>query len=327
MHDTFLIYPSYFPPKKGKMHKKFLPFIFLIACLLYSACKNSEIKSNYPEVLRFGVSTLEEDPEQARYRMKGMKAYLEKELGIEVEIHEVSGYATIIEALKSKKLDICSLGSFSYILAAQSANVEAISCRGTLNGRPEPYHGVLITSPSSGLKSIDDVKKNASGLTLAFGDPASTSGHLIPRAYLETIGLTNNKFKQTFFTNSHSTTFFTVRSGKTDIGCVSESTINKLIKEGRVKRNEFVVLWKSDPIINSAIGIRKDLDIGFKLEVQKALADFRFKDPANWKKYGVLIAKQTILPYDSLCLINAHDSMFNELRQLSGRYNLLRQKR
>ncbi|NJK98007.1 MAG: phosphate/phosphite/phosphonate ABC transporter substrate-binding protein [Bacteroidetes bacterium] len=298
--------------------------LLLFAFLLILGCSPNHSNNGTPDVLRFAVSVNDEDPAEARFRMAGIKNYLEKELGIKVEIHELTGYATIIEAFKSKKLEISSLGSFSYVIASETSNVEVIACRGTLNGRVEPYHSVIFTTPATNIRSLIDLAQNAGRLSLAYGDPASTSGHLIPRDYLESLELTNDMFRKTFFTSSHSATFFTVRSGKTDVGCMSGSALNKLMKEGKVKKEEFVVLWKSPPIINSAIAIRKDLDPAFKRKVQQVLTEFRFKDTANWKKYAQLMAKQTILPYDSLCLIVAHDSMYNDLRRISKRYNMLR---
>jgi phosphonate transport system substrate-binding protein len=302
----------------------FLLIVFALSCMV--SCYSEHKNADYPSELRFAVSTRDEDPGEARSRMVGMKLYLEKELGIPVKIYETTGYAESIEALKTNKIDLSSMGSFSYILAAENANVEAISCRGTLNGEIEPYHSIIITWPGSRVKSMEDVKKMSSKLSLAFGDPASTSGHLIPRDYLESIGLTKESFNHVFFANGHSAAILTVRSGKTDIGCVSESVLRKLEHEGKIKPGEFVVLWKSPAIINGAVCIRKAFSTKFKLKVQKALADFRFKDPKNWKLYGSLIAKQTILPYDSLCFINVHDSAFNNLREISARYDLYDKK-
>jgi phosphonate transport system substrate-binding protein len=37
---------------------------------------------------------------------------------------------------------------------------------------------------------MDDVKAKAASLTLALADPASASGHLVPRAYSNRSGLT-----------------------------------------------------------------------------------------------------------------------------------------
>ncbi len=300
-----------------------LLLIFILFPVLFS-CMQNQGNADTPKVLRYGVSTADEDPANARSRMQSMKNYLEKELGIEVKIYETSGYGSVIEALRSNKLDISSIGSFTYILATTNSNVEAISCRGTIEGLVEPYHSVIITRAGSNIKTMQDVIEHAPEFTLVYSDPASTSGHLIPRAYLESMGLKNESFKQVFFSGSHSTSFFTVRAGKTDIGCVSESTINKLTKEGKANKSDFVVLWRSERIINGAICVRKALPDAFKKKLQIAHADFRFKDPENWKLYSQLIAKQTILPYDSLCFIDANDSMFNELRVIAKRYDLIK---
>ena len=105
---------------------------------------------------------------------------------------------------------------------------------------------------------MQDVKARAKELSLSFTDPASTSGHLIPRAYLKLQGLDpDNAFKQTLFASSHAASVMTVHSGKVDIGCTYESALKKLVINGIVPKDELVTLWTSDPIVNSPIVVQK----------------------------------------------------------------------
>jgi phosphonate transport system substrate-binding protein len=75
---------------------------------------------------------------------------------------------------------------------------------------------------------MDDVKAKSQDLTLCFADPASTSGHLIPMAYLTSIGLDpKTAFKQTMFAGSHYASVLSVKSGKVDVGCSSNWAMTK----------------------------------------------------------------------------------------------------
>jgi len=89
------------------------------------------------------------------------------------------------------------------------------------------YTSSLIVNGHSNLKSMSDIKANSKNLTLCFVDPASTSGHLIPRAYLNTIGLNpDSAFKQVVFAGNHLASVLAVKSGKIDVGCTTSLVFN-----------------------------------------------------------------------------------------------------
>ncbi len=89
-------------------------------------------------------------------------------------------YNGVIEALRSKKLDVAYLGPFSYVLANQIADVEAFAVAVTKKTGQSSYKSVIIARKESGLAKTADLK----GRTFAFVDPTSASGHLFPKAGL-----------------------------------------------------------------------------------------------------------------------------------------------
>jgi phosphonate transport system substrate-binding protein len=161
-----------------------------------------------------------------------------------------------------------------------------------------------------------DVKARAKSLTLCFADPASTSGHLIPRAYLNSIGLNpDNAFKEAVFAGSHAASILSVKSGKVDVGCsTSELAMDKLIKEGDVKKEDFLILWKSPPIVNDAITVRTDLNKSFIKKIQDAYLNAAKDDFPAFSKYVLLYwPHPEIMSY-----VPAQDSMYNPLRKIAG---------
>src|ERR1700761_6453238 len=155
-----------------------------------------------------------------------------------------------------------------------------------INGKPTMYHSIIFTNRQTGLKSMDDVKARAKSLTLCFADPASTSGHLIPRAYLNSIVLNpDNAFKESLFAGSHAASILSVMSGKVDIGCsTSDLALDKLIREGVVKRDDIVISWTSPPIVNDVVTVRNDLSNAFIKKVQDAYLDAAKDDFATFRK-------------------------------------------
>jgi phosphonate transport system substrate-binding protein len=110
-----------------------------------------------------------------------VKKYMEKELGIKVEYLMSTDYTTVIEAMVAGKAHMAYLSPFSYVLATQKLPLVPLVIQG-FNGKPFGYRSYIFTNPGTGLHTMADVKARSHQLTLCFADPASTSGHLVPRA-------------------------------------------------------------------------------------------------------------------------------------------------
>lgn len=287
-------------------------------CLLtvLSACSGgSDLGANgIPHKLVFGMFGGDK-PGQTKQAMEPIRAYLQKKLGIEVEFIFTTDYTAVIEALRTKKIQAAELGPFAYVLATQRPGVECIATFGR-NGMPSMYHSCIFTNPATGVKTMEDVKRRSKNLTLCFADPASTSGHLIPRAHLTSIGLNpQNAFKDVIFSGSHAASILNVKSGKVDIGCSTiDLEMDKLIREGMAKRSDFVILWVSPPIINDAITIRQDLNKDFIKKVQGAFVNMAHDDSAAFNSYAKLYYANT----QGMSYIPVQDSMYNGLRKIAA---------
>ncbi len=115
-----------------------------------------------------------------RKAREAIRKYLQEKLKMPVQIIYTNDYVGIIEALRSNKIHFAEMPPFAYVIATRTMKLTPIVTLGS-NGKPITYKSVLIVNAHSNLKTMDDVKAKASKLTLCFVDPASTSGHLIPR--------------------------------------------------------------------------------------------------------------------------------------------------
>jgi|GEM_PF-568937 len=247
--------------------------------------------------------------------MGPFQGYLEKELKMPVKFIYVAGtYGPIIEALKAKKVDMAYIPPFAYVLASAKMDLTPIVILGE-NGKPSMYNSCIFTSSKSNIRSMEDVKARAKSLTIAFPDPASTSGHLIPGGYLKSIGLDpDSSFKQMVFAGSHPAVIMSVVAGKEDIGCsMTEQGIDRLAEKGQIKKEDVRILWVSPPIISDPIVLRSDINREFILKVQKAYLEMKVKDPAAFNNY-VSVMKKDKNTHDFMV---AQDSMYNGLRSIA----------
>lgn len=300
---------------------------FLIAAFIVitvSSCKNkADLDANgVPGKLLIG-SYGGDNPAQYRTALDPFAAYLSKKLGMQVEFFYTTDYPALIEAMRSKKIHMAHLTPYAYILATQKPGLMPIVTLG-IKGKATMYHSIIFTNKKTGLKTMADVKAHAKDLTLCFADPASTSGHLVPRGYLNSIGLDPDKaFKETIFAGSHAASILSVKSEKVDIGCsTSELALDKLIREHIIKREDVVILWTSPPIVNDAIAIRDDINKDFIKKVQQAYLDANKDDFDAFKKYVLLYWQHP----EEMSYVPVQDSAYNSLRKIAGSIKDLKSK-
>ncbi|MBS0451968.1 MAG: phosphonate ABC transporter substrate-binding protein [Proteobacteria bacterium] len=213
---------------------------------------------------------------------QAMMDMLSKSLDMPVKPFVAADYNGVIEALRSKRLDVAYLGPFSYVLGTTVADIEAFAVAETKKAGRTYYHSLIVARKDSGIKTVPDLK----GRTFAFVDPSSTSGHLFPKAGLMKAGFNPDKdFGRVIFSGSHDSNAVAVQNGKVDAVAIADRILDAAIAKGLAKREDLVVVWKSDPIPESPTVWRKDLDPALKKRVQAAF--MQVKD-IPWSDQGEL---------------------------------------
>lgn len=163
-----------------------------------------------------------------------MRAYLEKKLGQKVKMFTATDYAGVIEAMKKKRVDIAWFGPLSYYLAEQEAGAEAFAV-GIREGSNSPtYKSIIVTPCDSGIKSIMDLK----GKSVAFVDPASTSGGLMPTYMVkQATGMMPQEFFGKFtYAGSHDAAELAVKNKTVDAAADNDITYPKMLEKGLITK-------------------------------------------------------------------------------------------
>ncbi|MCL6560141.1 MAG: phosphonate ABC transporter substrate-binding protein [Firmicutes bacterium] len=302
------------------MFRKSKFFILLatlaVSMLLVTGCgggKENE-RSNPPadkqnaemKVLKMGLIPAE-DQEEMMKRFGSTIAYLEKKLGIKVEPFMATDYSGVIEAMRSKKIDVAFFGPFSYVLAADVANAEAFAVGVRSNGK-STYQSIIVAHKDSGIKTLNDLR----GKDFVFVDPASTSGNLFPRVMLKKAGIDPEKdFKSVTYAGGHDAVELAIKNRKVPAGADNDITYEKMVKEGLISPEENIIIAKSDPIPGSPIAWRKDLPEDLKQKIKQAFLNMHNEDPQALSGYGEIIR------YDE-----ARDSDYNIIRETAKILNL-----
>jgi phosphonate transport system substrate-binding protein len=271
--------------------------------------------SAWPKVLHFSVSIYQENPEAEGERLQPVRRYLERRMQMPAEVTGTSGYGVVIEAFRAKKLEGSTLGPFAYVIGSERASIEAIVTRGTPAGDPSTYAGTLVVKASSPMRSIDDVVHHARELTVSFVDPASTSGNLVQRVYLNSLGLSPERdFRKVVYSTQHVVSALTLLAGKVDVAAVSTNALQGLIQTGKFRAEDIRTLWVSPGIPESPVVVRKDLPAAFKAKLQQALADMASEAP---EAYLNMSAKVFMERYRNTRFVTATDATYEPIRKLA----------
>uniref|UniRef100_UPI0005926862 phosphate/phosphite/phosphonate ABC transporter substrate-binding protein n=1 Tax=Chromobacterium haemolyticum TaxID=394935 RepID=UPI0005926862 len=139
----------------------------------------------------------DESPTELQRKFAPLGQYLEKELGMKVQFVPVSDYAGVVTALTSDKLDLAWLGGFTYVQASQRGKVVPLVQR----EEDSKFTSTFITSGPA--KSLKELK----GDSFAFGSASSTSGHLMPRYFMQKDGIKPESFfKNVAYSGAHDAT-------------------------------------------------------------------------------------------------------------------------
>ena len=182
---------------------------------------------------------------------------LERDLGARIQPYTAGDYVSIVEAMRSKKVDLAWLGSFSYVLAAQEAGAEAFVAGVRKSTGKATYTSLIFVKGSSPYRSIQDLK----GKSFAFVDPASTSGHLFPKADLARMGVKDRRASSARWSSPAPTTRPSSPSStaRSTPAASNDRVLDNLLKRGALKPDDLRILTSSDPVPLGPIAYRRDL--------------------------------------------------------------------
>lgn len=230
-----------------------------------------------------------ESTEQSADARSAMSSELGKVLGMDVKEISASDYNAIIEALRTKKADMAYLGPEGIALANKrlNGNIDVIVMKAPGGDKAKAtYKSVFITKADrQDINSIQDVK----GKKMAFVDPGSTSGNLVPTGMLlkafpndkldsEALHANGTFFESAMYAGKHQASIQAVAKGDVDVAAVSDQILQSEIDNGNVPAGSLKVIATSDPIPSEGMIIRADMDQSLRKKVTDFLLQFTNAD-------------------------------------------------
>ena len=197
----------------------------------------------------------DEAPTELQRKFKPLGDYLKAKTGMDVEFTPVSDYAAVVEGLATKKIDLAWLGGFTFVQAKLRTDGQVVPI--VQRAEDATFTARFIVPVDSPIKTLADLK----GHTFVFGAPSSTSGHLMPRYFLQTQGIDAGKdFKTVAFSGAHDATVAFVASGRADAGALNASVLDKLVEAHNPNAAKVRVLATTPPFFDYNWTVRPGMD-------------------------------------------------------------------
>ena len=250
------------------------------------------------------------DAKRISFNAVSLTDFLHKQTGYYFTTAVPASYVAVVEAFGTDKVEVAAINTFSYLMAHAKYGAEA-KLRVVREGNQTSYKGQFITRFDSGINSIKDIN----GRTMAYVDPSSTSGYILPKAMLDSMGV---KPSETVFAMRHDNVVTMVYQGQaaagatyyappdTETGEIMDARMRVLKQFPDVAQKVKIIGFTQD-IPNDPWVFRKNMNETMKEKIIDALLKF-VKTPAGKKALFDI--------YDITGLIRTKDSDYDGLRKL-----------
>lgn len=267
--------------------------------------------------------------ENTQDRLKRYDAFqrlLQEKLGVTVKLFPAADYAGVMQGFAAGQLDVSELSPAAFAGAWLDCQcVEPVVVPQEKDGSIF-YVALMITRKDSGITSIEQMK----GHSLAFTDPNSASGYLIPSASLRARGidLTDGKyFSRVGFSGGHEQGMIAVLNRQYDACVVWSSGLGEeasgftrgvprvMVDKGMLKMADISIIWRSAKVPNGPWTVRASLPA----ELKQAFREFMLDLPVSHKDIYDSVEQGAGTGYQNATLDTYKDMI--ELRELERRSN------
>jgi phosphonate transport system substrate-binding protein len=272
-----------------------------------------------PTELNFGIISTEASVNQKKMWEPFLQA-MSKSTGYKINGFYATDYAGVIEAMRFSKVQVAWFGNKSGMEAVDRASGEVFAQVVATDGSLGYYSHIIVHKDSQYAK-LDDILKCDKTLDFGIGDPNSTSGFLVPTAYIFAAKSIDPKscFK-TVRNANHQANAMAVANKQVAAATNNSEDLQRLMITAPQAREQIKIIWTSPIIPLDPIVWRKDLDPSVKAKLYTFLLSYgRIGTPEEIKTARELIANMIWSP-----LRPSSDNQLLPMRKLEASRDLLK---
>jgi phosphate/phosphite/phosphonate ABC transporter binding protein len=212
--------------------------------------------------------------------------YIASRLKIPVKYENIPSTKRMHELLREGKVDLAMMNTFQYVFAKSDhiTNIEPFVILGDSSGKAKTYRSCLIVRQGSPYENLGQIIGAAEKIRIDFAYVASTSGHIVPRMELATLGMQypEAQFESVHFSGGHLQAVRAVLEKRADAAFVSFDDLLNYQLTGQLARNAVKIIWTSYPIMQSPVVVRQNLPENLKQQLRSLFLNLHHDDPAVW---------------------------------------------
>ncbi|RME24556.1 MAG: phosphate/phosphite/phosphonate ABC transporter substrate-binding protein, partial [Deltaproteobacteria bacterium] len=243
--------------------------------------------------------------EQTRRRLQPLVEHLAHKIGQPMELEVAKSYGALIDAMVEGRIDIAKFSPLSYVRARRrTQNLQLLAVQ-VANGSLT-YSSYIVSVASAGIKPLAQWRE----ARLCFADPDSTSGYLMPTAYLLERGINPfEHFASVEFGGNHRACLDGLFDGRYDLVATFSGAIREARQAGKPV-GELVIVAKAGRIPYDAWCVRSDLPVSIKNTLRQALLSTNTMNP---------LGRRVLAPTLGINgWVAADDSIYDNLRKVES---------
>lgn len=225
-----------------------------------------------PSTLVFTYTPVE-DPAVYKDAFSEFQKYLSDVTGKKVVYYTVHSNAAEVEAMRSGRLHIAGFSTGPTGYAVNLGGYVPLAVKGTAESF-QGYNLITIVRKDSSIQNMDDLK----GKKVAHTSASSNSGNLAPRALFPELGIKPDEDYTVVYSGKHDQSIMGVLSGDYEAAPVASDVYNRMVAAGRIKADDFRIIYTSPKFPTSAFGYAHDLNPELVTKIKQAFNDFRFPE-------------------------------------------------
>ena len=224
-------------------------------------------------VIRIGLLGGENDADRLK-RYGSYQKLLEETFGVPAKMLTAADYAGVIQAFGAGQIEVAYMSPAAYASAwlESKGNIIPLVTAQEIDGSTS-YVSVMYVRADSGITDLAGMK----GKSLAWADPNSASGYLIPRSEFRGAGLDpSTYFSRTGFAGGHEQTVVAVLGRQYDAGVTwtsglgeiadgyTRGVLRTMVDKKLLDMKDLRIIWRSRPILNGPLSVRGDTPQAFR---------------------------------------------------------------
>ncbi len=218
---------------------------------------------SHSRVLRIGVLP-DQDANVLRQRFAPLLSYLASEVGIDTSLVIPSSYDNAVQLFADGEIDLAYFGGLTFIQANFNHGAKPLIMR-EIDTR---FTSWFLVRPDQERAKLTDYRNKK----ISFGSRLSTSGHLMPRYFLQHTWQIDPEvfFAEVQYSGAHDKTALLVRDGIVDIGVANSNVIKQMLADGRLQTDDISIHWQTPPFPDYIWAVQQGIPADLEIRIRDA---------------------------------------------------------